>query len=240
MGGFVASPPAFDALSALGIGGLAVVMAAAVLRVWRRHAPGSAARAAVVFGAWMAVTLLAAASGVLARLDFRPPVFPVLMVSVFTLALGTGLGPAGGTLARSVPLATLVGLQAFRLPLELVMHHAGERGIMPPELSFSGYNFDIVTGAGALVLWLLMRGGIAVPRAAIWVWNLWGLWCLAVITVIAIATSPIVRRFGDDPRHVNTWVLYVPYVWLPAVLVVIALAGHVIVTRALRGRAIDA
>jgi hypothetical protein len=43
----------------------------------------------------------------------------------------------------------------------------------------------------------------------------------------------MVRLFGDDPRHVNTWVLYFPYVWLPAVLVVIALAGHVVITRAL-------
>ena len=44
----------------------------------------------------------------------------------------------------------------------------------------------------------------------------------------------MVRAFGDDPRHLNTWVLYFPYVWLPAVLVIVALAGHLVVTRALR------
>ena len=43
----------------------------------------------------------------------------------------------------------------------------------------------------------------------------------------------MVRAFGDDPRHVNTWVLFFPYVWLPAVLVTIALAGHIVLTRAL-------
>ena len=43
-------------------------------------------------------------------------------------------------------LATLVGVQAFRLPLELLMHRAGGLGIMPPELSYGGYNYDIVTG----------------------------------------------------------------------------------------------
>ena len=71
------------------------------------------------------------------------------------------------------------------------------------------------------------------PRRAIWIWNLWGFWCLAVIAVVAVASSPMVRAFGDDPRHVNTFVLFVPYVWLPAVLVVVALAGHVMVARAL-------
>jgi len=54
--------------------------------------------------------------------------------------------------------------------------------------------------------------------------------------VIAVASSPMVRLFGDDPRDVNTWVLYFPYVWLPVVLVTVAIAGHVMVTRALRGR----
>ena len=109
---------------------------------------------------------------------------------------------------------------------------------MLPELSYSGYNLDIVTGAGAALLAALMAAGVRVPRAAVWIWNLWGIWCLIVITAVAIAGSPMVRAFGDDPRHVNTWVLFFPYVWLPAVLVTLAVAGHVVVTRALRrGRA---
>jgi hypothetical protein len=104
---------------------------------------------------------------------------------------------------------------------------------MPPEMSYSGYNLDIVTGAAALALALLLRAGVGVPRAVVWIWNLWGLWCLAVITVVAVASSPMVRAFGDDPQHLNTWVLFFPYVWLPAVLVTVALAGHFVVTRAL-------
>jgi hypothetical protein len=43
----------------------------------------------------------------------------------------------------------------------------------------------------------------------------------------------MVRLFGDDPRSVMTWVLFVPYVWLPVVLVTIAIAGHAIITRKL-------
>lgn len=227
------SPPPFDAVAAYGIGGLAVLMAGMVAWAWARHAPRSAPAAAGVLAVWMAGTAALAASGTLARFDRVPPPMALFIPSVFALAFGVGLSAAGAALARAVPLATLIGLQAFRLPLELVMHRAGTLGIMPPELSYGGYNFDVVTGAAALGLWLLLRAGIAVPRAAVWAWNAWGLWCLAVITAIAIATSPMVRAFGDDPRHVNTWVLYFPYVWLPAVLVLIALAGHVVIARAL-------
>ena len=79
--------------------------------------------------------------------------------------------------------------------------------------------------------------GVAVPEAAHLGLEHLGLWCLAVIAVIAVTTSPMVRLFGDDPAHLNTWVLFFPYVWLPAVLVAVALAGHVtVLTRALHRR----
>jgi hypothetical protein len=225
--------PAFDALSAWGIGGLAVVMASVAVAVCARWYPVRARTAAIAVVVWTASTAGAALSGRLARFDVAPPPMAILIVAVFALAFAIGLGSAGARLAAAIPMATLVGLQAFRLPLELVMHRAATLGIMPPEMSYSGYNFDILTGAGAVVLALLLRAGVGVPRLAIWIWNIWGLWSLAVIAVVAVASSPMVRAFGDDPRHVNTWVLFFPYVWLPAVLVTFAMAGHLVVTRAL-------
>lgn len=233
---FVPSPPPADALAAFGIGGLAFGVAGAVAWIWRTYLPASAARATLVLAAWIALTGALAASGALTRFDVVPPPMALLIVTVLGGGVLVGLSPAGGALANAVPLAVLVGLQAFRLPLELVMHHAASRGIMPPELSYAGYNVDILTGAGALGLALALRAGRPVPRGVVWAWNLWGFWCLLVIAAIAVATSPMVRAFGDDPRHVNTWVLYLPYVWLPTVLVVVALAGHVVVTRALLRR----
>ena len=46
----------------------------------------------------------------------------------------------------------LVGVQGFRLPLELAMHRMYERGIMPVQMSYSGLNYDILTGIRALVV----------------------------------------------------------------------------------------
>lgn len=229
----IAPPPPFDPVVAAGIGGLAWLIAGAVLWIWRRHAPATAGRATIAVLAWLTCTGALAASGVLARLDLRPPPAMLLIVAVLGVAIGFGLSRTGGTLAAAVPLVTLIGLQVIRLPLELVMHRAADRGIMPPALSYGGYNFDIVTGAVALVLVLAMKAGLTVPRGVVWAWNVWGLWCLGVIVAVAVASAPIVRAFGDDPRHINTWVLHLPYIWLPTVLVVVALAGHVIVTRAL-------
>ena len=230
---FTPGPPPWDSLVAFGIGGLAIGVAALVAGLWQRYLAGSFTTAVGALAAWMLVTAALARAGVLARFDVAPPPMAVLVPAVLVIGLGVGLSRAGGALARAVPLATLIGLQAFRLPLELVMHRAAGLGIMPEALSYSGYNYDIVTGASALAIWIAMRADLRVPRAVLWLWNGWGLWCLAVITVVAVGSSPMVRAFGSEPRHLNTWVLFFPYVWLPTVLVVIALAGHVVVTRAL-------
>ncbi len=163
-----------------------------------------------------------------------PPPLGLFMAACIALGLGLGLSPLGRSLSR-LPLSILVLVQGFRFPLELLMHRASEERIMPPELSYSGYNFDIIVGLLAWVVGGLLLVGKA-PKGLVWFWNLLGCSSLLVIVGIAIATSPMVHAFGTDPQHLNTWVTHVPYVWLPAVLVVAAIAGHVVVTRKLRAK----
>ncbi len=231
---FVATPPLVDVGTAVGIGGLALVMAGIVVWLRMRHERVGPWPTAAVLAAWMTVTAALAVSGELARFDRPLPFMAVLLPVILGVPIVVALSPLGARMAAAQPVVALVGLQSFRLPLELVMHRAATIGIMPAELSYSGYNVDIVTGAGAVGLFLALRA-TRVPRALVWAWNLWGLGCLGVIAWIARSSSPLVRAFGDDPRHVNTWVLYFPYIWLPAVLVVIALGGHLVLTRKLLG-----
>jgi hypothetical protein len=225
--------PAFDAVAAYGIGALGVLVAAAFVMLFSRRRPNRRLALAIGAALVMAGSAAAASTGLLSRFDRVPPPMALMIGGVLATGLALGLSRLGADAAREVPLTQLIGLQAFRLPLELVMHRACTLGIMPPELSYSGYNFDIVTGLGAALLYLAMASKRSVPRPVLWAWNLWGVWCLAVIFGIAVTTSPMVRLFGDDPRHVNTWVLFFPYVWLPVVMVTVAIAGHVTVTRAL-------
>lgn len=216
-----------------GIAALAAVASglfvAAVARAYGSlKTAGLAAVSALV---WWAFTGALAASGTLQKFDARPPPLGLFMFGVLALAVAVGLSPVGRRLS-TLPLAALVIAQSIRLPLELVMHRAATEQLMPSELSFSGYNFDIVTGAAALAVGVALMLGRA-PRSLVWGWNVLGFATLAAIVVIAVLSSPMVRAFGDDPAHVNTWVTQVPYVWLPAVLVVFAVMGHVVVTRRL-------
>jgi hypothetical protein len=188
---------------------------------------------AVAAVAWLGATWAAAETGLLSRLDVWSPPFMGLAAAIFVLGLLMAFTPLGTRLVDGVPLAALVAAQAFRFPLELLMHHAHSEGVMPYQMSYSGWNFDIITGLTALpVAWALHRG-VGGRRLAL-VWNALGSLLLLNIVVIAIVSTPMVALFGPD--LLNTWVMFPPFVWLPAVMVLMAFAGHLIIVRAIRRR----
>lgn len=183
--------------------------------------------------AWMTATWAAAERGVLRQWDATPPPFALLVAGIVGLAVAMAFTGYGTRLAHGLPLWTLVAVQGFRMPLELAMHTMYERGIMPVQMSYSGRNFDIVTGITAiLVAWLVAsrRGG----RRLVLAWNVLGLALLLNVVTIAILSTPRFAYFGEE--RLNVWVTYPPFVWLPSVMVLAALAGHLLIFRALRVR----
>jgi hypothetical protein len=212
---------------------IVIALALVVAFVWAIGATADAstrgARAAAAIGSalWLGVTASAALSGQLARFDARPPPFALLFVASLVLALS----PVGARLAR-LPLAALVGVQSFRLPLELAMHEAARQGVMPERMSFGGSNFDIVTGVLAIPLALALARGYR-GRAFVLAWNALGFVLLANVLVNAVLATPMVHAFGTSPGDLNTFVAYFPFVWLPSVMVVAALTGHIVIARRL-------
>jgi hypothetical protein len=216
---------------------LAVLFVAATWRTGEGLDPGARRRRTILAGAgvaiWLAAQAIAALSGLLGRFDVRPPPMVIWFASMVVMTLALAWSRFGYRFADKLPFVALIGFQAFRLPLELVMHRAAVAGIMPNVMSYTGYNFDIVTGATALPL-ALYAWRRPVPRWLILLWNVTGQLLLLVIIGVAFAASPVFRAFGDG--QLNVWVTEFPYVWI-AVMVAAALFGHVVTLRKLMAEA---
>lgn len=192
-------------------------------------------------GFWMALTIATLTMacvggdwfGWFVRLDMIPPPFIALAACAGGLTVVLGFSRVGDALIQSVHIETLVALQIFRLPLELLMLRAALLSIMPVELSILGYNLDLFTGLGAALIAVRAAQAGSVPVVVVWIWNLFGIACLGVIGALAVLTSPYVHAFGEAPQHINTWVLYFPYSLLPILLVTFAILSHVLLTRKL-------
>jgi hypothetical protein len=221
---------------------LALLVASAFVAAVRyaslRQSPSRARRDTAIAGlavaGWLALTLGLAASG---RLSFtsRPPTIGVVMLVGLMLVLVVGTSRLGLKLATGIPLAALIGAQAFRFPLELLLHRAYGEGLMPVQMSYSGFNLDILSGLFAIVVALqLVRkpGSLVVAR----IWNAGGIVLLANIITIAILSTPTrLRVFTNEPA--NEWIAHAPWVWLPTVFVVAAILGHILVFRRVRHEA---
>src|SRR3954470_5736667 len=77
---------------------------------------------------WLAAQAAAALSGWLGRFELRPPPIVIWFASMLVMTLGLAWSGFGRRFAGKLPLVALIGFQAFRLPLELVMHRAATAG----------------------------------------------------------------------------------------------------------------
>jgi hypothetical protein len=236
--------PHASALVQIGIPALALgVLSLVALAIARTSGRRGALLFALAAVAWLAFTAALASSGFLTNFASRPPRMLLLLLPTLALPLALGFSRTGTALAEA-QVALLVLFHAFRLPLELVMHQAALEGTMPLQMTYTGCNFDIVSGATALLVGGLAAWGRA-PRALLLAWNALGSLLLATIVAIAVASLPAFAAFGQEPARLNTWIAYFPYVWLPAGLVSAALLGHVLLwrrllSRGMRGRALSA
>jgi hypothetical protein len=172
---------------------------------------------------WLAAILLVVGSGWLEGDQRRVLVFAVAMNAV---SLGIGFSPIGRWLS-GLSLPALVAFQGFRLPLELVLHSWVGQGVIPATMTWSGRNWDIVSGALALTAAPFCRRS----RIVAWIANGVGLALLANVMRVAVLSSPV--SFGWPVVPKLELIFHVPYALIVPVCIGGALIGHIALTRAL-------
>ena len=212
---------------------LSLMVVALDVLIVRRAAPEDkrARWTAIAVGvalAWLAIHALVAESGLLERATTPPPIAPYLLVTNIA-ALWLSFSRVGLALAR-LPLAILVGLQVFRAPLEWILHALYSSGDLPIQMTWSGRNFDVLTGiSAAAVAYLAHRGGS--DRVVFW-WNVIGLGLLINVVGIALLSSPLpIRHFMNEPALLLPF--HAPFNWIVNVHVWTALVSHLVLFRAL-------
>jgi len=176
---------------------------------------------------WLTAILLVVQSGWLQSDQRHLLLFAGAMNAV---SLGVALSPVGRWLSL-LPLSALVAFQVFRLPLELVLHSWVGQGVIPPTMTWSGRNWDIISGVVALILAPVCRRSVA------WAWiaNAVGLVFLANVMRVAVLSSPVTFGWPVEPKL--ELIYHIPYALIIPVCIGGALIGHIALTRALvRGR----
>ncbi len=176
---------------------------------------------------WLTIGAAVPLSGIL-ETKMLPPRVLLYALSCFLLAMGIAVSPIGRRLA-CLPSAALVGFHAFRLPLELVLHHWYKGGTLPIQMTYEGHNFDIITGILAIVVGLVAWRR-AVSKTVLWMFNVLGIALLATVVTIAVTSVPTpMRQYMNEPPVLLPFNF--PYSWIVSVAVTGALLAHLVLFR---------
>jgi hypothetical protein len=210
----------------IGITTVALIVAALTIALAARAGRSVGVGAVIIIAVVMIGEYGLASSGILRDWQRRPPPLMLAVAVPIVVALAVAMSGIGRRIAAAASFAAIIAIQAFRFPLELVMHRAATTGLMPVQMSYSGWNFDILTGVLAIAAaWVAARSPRS--RPVVIAWNVIGTLLLTNIVTIA----PVFAAFG--PERLNTWVADPPYVLLPGVLVPAAVFGHALTWRKL-------
>lgn len=190
---------------------------------------GVAARSKLVAAVglvWAGLTGLLGYSGWFSDFSGLPPRIMLIFLPTIAGVAYLAFSRYGKRLSH-FSLTFLVGFQSFRILVEILIHRAAETGVAPVQMTWTGMNFDIVTGITAL---LLMPFAAKLPKWMLHIWNFMGFGLLTLVVTVAILSMPTpFQQLQPD----NVWVAYFPFIWLPTILVAFALLGHLVLFRKL-------
>jgi hypothetical protein len=148
---------------------------------------------------------------------------PVIAIPLVSILLITFSSSMTEVLLR-VPKEKIVRLQTFRFFVEILLWILFIGNHIPVQMTFEGWNFDILSGISGIIIALLIARG-RIGKTGVVVWNVVCLLLLINIVTIAILSTPSpVRLFHNDPANVAVTIF--PISFLPAFLVPLAYMLH--------------
>lgn len=169
---------------------------------------------------WTVIIGLLSCTGFFRQTDTMPPRALVFIIPTVILVI-TGYRTIS---TDNINIRWLTAIHILRIPVEIGLLLLFMAGKIPKIMTFEGWNYDILIGISALLLFY--------RKSPVW-WNITGIIFLSVIVFTAIlsAPSPIQQLAFDQP---NIAILHFPFTLLPATIVPLVLLSHLLVLKAKR------
>jgi len=179
---------------------------------------------------WLGIVAVAGAGGYLDDVNSMPPPVARVMVPSLIMVVYLAFSRFGSRLVRGLHFEEMIGLQAFRLPVEMILLGFYFEGKIPISMTVEGRNFDVITAVTAVLIAFFLYTG-SLSRKFIWAWNILGLTLLFNVVITAVLTVPgKMRLLIEEPPNILP--LHWPTNWI-LFCVFVALFSHLLIFRKL-------
>lgn len=181
---------------------------------------------ALVIIGWLVLNAILSLNGFYQETNTLPPHFvlaiiPAVIAIIFLLST-----KKGNHWLQHVNLRSLTLLSIVRIPVELVLFWLYQYKAVPQLMTFTGANFDIISGITAPVMYFLcFRNDHLTKPKLLLAWNIICLLLVLNVMIRGVLSAPFVfQQFAFDQPNIA--VLYFPFVWLPSFIVMTVLFSH--------------
>jgi len=179
------------------------------------------------FVLWLLLTAVLSIGGYYSNFRYLPPrifLFGLLPPLIITLVLC--FSKSFVEILRHIPPHWLIKVQGFRIVMELMLWLAFVGDIFPFQMTFLGFNMNIIAGITAIFAGRIFfrNGKFLKPETVIW--NVFGMLLLVNIVFVTVVSTPsIFRIFMNEPS--SAMIAAFPFIWIPTFIVPYALAMHI-------------
>ena len=177
---------------------------------------------------WFLYVFLMAKTGFLQNFEL-PPRFPIFLIfPAFIFTAVVLYKYRNSKIIAAIPASWAIYYQTFRIVLESLFAGSVALGLLHPEVTFKGYNYDIIFGLTAPVIGYLVFGAkLLTPKIALY-WNYFGLAVISLIIFLFITTIFVPSVWGETASLAPIEIVKFPFVLVPAFLMPSAVFVHIL------------
>lgn len=182
---------------------------------------------ALIMIVWAIIQSIIANSGFYLISNTIPPRFLLMVGPPMVSILLIFVTKKGKNFISTFDLKTLTILHVVRIPVELVLYSLFLQKLVPELMTFSGRNWDILSGISAILVYLFIIKKDKINTTLALSWNFICVGLLLNIVISAVLSAPFAfQQFAFEQPNIG--VLLFPYNLLPSVIVPIVLFSHLI------------
>ena len=160
---------------------------------------------------WLVYIYLIGESGFLLNFDFPPRFFLFMVLPAFIFTGVFLYKNRKNDWIKNIPKSWLIYFQTFRIGVELLFVYSLTEGLLNKEVTWEGYNYDLLMGITAPILgFLVFNRNIISQKVALW-WNYLGILILASVIFLFISSLYLPQLFGSEtvllPKEVGSFPL---------------------------------
>ena len=177
---------------------------------------------------WQVYIYAVASTGVLQNFDFPPRFFLLLVLPAFVFTGVFIYTNRNKVWIKFIPEQWLIYFQSFRIIVETLFVYTVAAGILHPNVTIEGYNFDMIIGFMAPVMAYLVYQRQLLSRKFILWWNYLGLAVLASVIFLFISSIYLPEIYGSKVNLMPIEFGTFPYVLVAGFLMPTAVFIHIL------------